>query len=163
MYPDLEIVRFERQGWTYAAFQERVGRTAGALRALGVEPGDRVAVLETNTPTVLAALYAAASLGAIGVPLSFRARQPEIEAMLALTAPRLLLVGDRYLDLSPSSAHVVPLSRLDELAGEAAPVEPVEVTDEDVAVMLFTSGTTAAAKAVMLAHADLVSYVFSTT
>jgi acyl-CoA synthetase (AMP-forming)/AMP-acid ligase II len=159
MFPDQEIVRFEGHGWTYAAFQEQVARMAGALRARGVQPGDRVALLDTNSPTVLAALYATASLGATVVPLSYRARQAELASMLALITPRLVLAGQRYLDLSPGAIL------LEEVASDAEPVEvePAEVDDADVAVMLFTSGTTAAPKAVMLAHGDLTGYVFNTT
>jgi long-chain acyl-CoA synthetase len=160
MYPDQQLVRFEGHGLTYAAFQEQVARTAGALRDFGVQPGDRVAVLETNTPAVLATLYATASLGAIGVPLSFRGRRTEIDAMLGLVTPRLVLAGERYLEVSPGA---VALNELERRARQAEPLEAVEVAEDDVAVMLFTSGTTAAAKAVMLAHADLVGYVFNTT
>jgi acyl-CoA synthetase (AMP-forming)/AMP-acid ligase II len=160
MFPEQEIVRFEGAGWTYAELQERVGRMAGALRQLGVGPDDRVGLLETNTPWVLAALYAAASLGAVAVPLSYRARQTEITAMLGLISPRVVLAGQRYLELSPGA---IALDELESRALEAELVEPVEVAEDEVAVMLFTSGTTAAAKAVMLAHADLTSYVFNTT
>jgi acyl-CoA synthetase (AMP-forming)/AMP-acid ligase II len=157
MFPDQEIVRFEGQGSTYAAFQEQVGRMAGALRARGVQAGDRVALLDTNSPTLLAALYATASLGATAVPLSYRARQAELASMLALITPRLVLAGERYLQLSPGAIV------LEDVPSDTEPHEPAEVDDEDVAVMLFTSGTTAAPKAVMLAHGDLTGYVFNTT
>src|SRR5438270_11958777 len=78
MYPELEVLRFEGQGLTYGVLAERVARLAGALAALGVQAGDRVAVLETNTPAVVEALYATASLGAVNVPLNYRARPEEL-------------------------------------------------------------------------------------
>ncbi len=193
MSPDQVLLRFEGRGTTYAALADRVARAAGALRALGVEPGDRVAALDTNTPAVLEALYAAASLGAVFVPLTYRAHPRELAAMLGVAAPRLLLAGERYVEIGrraltergdprqpgasadaptspprlvaledvadPSAADVPSLAAL---AQAAEPVEPVAVADDDLAVLMFTSGTTAAAKAVMLAHADLVSYVFGT-
>src|SRR3954452_12790910 len=71
--------------------------TAGALRGLGVQPGDRVAVLETNTPAVIEALYAATSLGAVFVPLNYRARADELAHMLGVATPRVLVVGERYV------------------------------------------------------------------
>src|SRR5581483_1696533 len=194
MFPDQELLRFDGEGTSYGALADRVARAAGALRALGVEPGDRVAVLETNTPAVLEALYAATSLGAVCVPLNYRAHPRELAAMLAVAAPRLLLAGDRYVEIArrattelsgvddaaatgsaPAVPPVVALEQpsavepaadvpsLAALAEQAESVEPVAVADDDLAVLMFTSGTTAAAKAVMLAHADLVSFVFGTT
>lgn len=190
MYPERENLRFEGQGTTYDALAERVARVAGALTALGVQAGDRVAVLETNTPAVVEALYATASLGAVYVPLNYRARPEELAAMLAVAAPRLLLVGERYVAVAaealardrhgaggqpaprlvllaqappPDQRLPADVPCLAALAAEAAPVLPDEVADDALAVLMFTSGTTAAAKAVMLAHADLVSFVFATT
>jgi acyl-CoA synthetase (AMP-forming)/AMP-acid ligase II len=196
MYPEQEILRFDGRGTTYDALAERVARVAGALAALGVRAGDRVAVLETNTPAVVEVLYATASLGAVYVPLNYRARPDELAVMLAVAAPRLLLAGERYAAVAaaalarepapggareqpsaveppslvlleqtrpPDQRDAAELPCLDALAAEAAPVFPEEVADDALAVLMFTSGTTAAAKAVMLAHADLVSFVFATT
>ncbi|HLN13012.1 MAG TPA: AMP-binding protein [bacterium] len=177
MMPDRTIVRFDGEQVTYAELQDRVGRTAGALRALGVQAGDRVAVLDTNTPAVIEVAYAAASLGAVFVPLNYRARSGELLHMVDAAAPRVLLVGARYLDLAGEVGracaapprfvtleHPVPgLAHLADATAEADAVPPVEVADDDLAVLMFTSGTTANAKATMLAHADLVNYVFGTT
>lgn len=177
MYPEREIVRFEGQTTSYGALQDQVGRTAGALRSLGVRAGDRVAVLQTNTPEAIVAMYAAATIGAIFVPLNYRARVAELAYMLGLAKPQLLLAGDRYLDIAREansarggSAQVVALGMhpdgapcLEALAEGADEATPEDVGDDDLAVLLFTSGTTAAPKAVMLAHADLVSFVFATT
>ncbi len=181
MFPEHETVRFEGRGLTYEALVARVARAAGALRALGVQAGDRVAALEVNTPAVLEALYAAASLGAAFVPLNYRARADELRHMLAVARPRVVLVGSRYgevlraalaqdgaaladppqvVALEPGPADLPDLATL---ARAATPADPAEVPDDALAVLLFTSGTTAAAKAVMLAHADLVQFVFNTT
>jgi acyl-CoA synthetase (AMP-forming)/AMP-acid ligase II len=177
MYPDQELVRFEGQGATYEALQERVGQTAGALAALGVEFGDRVATLQTNAPALLDVLYGAASLGGVFVPLNYRARAHELRAMLEVSTPRMLLVGERYLPLAAEAcaalsepptlvtldAEIAGRPYLADLVAEAEPLSPEDVDDDELAVMMFTSGTTAAAKAVMLAHADLVNFVFNTT
>jgi acyl-CoA synthetase (AMP-forming)/AMP-acid ligase II len=125
------------------------------------------------------------------VPLNYRARPEELAAMLRVAAPRLLLVGERYVAVAaealardrhgavggqaaprlvllaqappPDQHRPANVPCLAALAAEAAPVLPDEVADDALAVLMFTSGTTAAAKAVMLAHADLVSFVFATT
>ncbi|HEY7066058.1 MAG TPA: AMP-binding protein [Chloroflexota bacterium] len=222
MFPEQEILRFEGQATSYEALSERVMRTAGALRGLGVEAGDRVAVLETNTPAVIEALYGATSLGAVFVPLNFRARADELAHMLAVAAPRVLLVGERYVEVARAAVadvatlgsadrpHPGPLPggegtgqgaagaegrirggvggegasagageresgpllvalgaaeglpRLDALMADAEGVFPEDVADEGLAVLMFTSGTTADAKAVMLSHGNLVNFAFAT-
>jgi acyl-CoA synthetase (AMP-forming)/AMP-acid ligase II len=100
MFPEQEILRFEGQGTSYGVLAERVMFTTGALRGLGVQPGDRVAMLETNTPAVVEALYATTSLGAVFVPLNYRARADELAHMVGVAAPRVLLVGERYVEVA---------------------------------------------------------------
>ena len=97
--------------------------------------------------------------------------------MLDLTTPRVLLVGGRYVDLARQAVHGLPEpprlvglepeagpdAGLDRLIAAADALEPEEVADDDLAVMMFTSGTTAMPKAVMLDHAALTNFVFATT
>ncbi|MCC7368542.1 MAG: AMP-binding protein [Chloroflexi bacterium] len=177
MYPEQEMLRFEGTGTPYEVLQDRAMRAAGALAGLGVGAGDRVAVLQTNTPAVLDVLFGAVALGGVFVPLNYRVHGDDLRGMLGVATPRVLCVGARYLDLAREAASSLPeppmlvmldaqvdgLPSLDALADEAEPCYPEEVADDDLAVMMFTSGTTAAAKAVMLAHEDLVNFVFSTT
>lgn len=174
MFPEQEILRFEGQPSSYEALQDGVARAAGALRELGVQAGDRVAVLETSTSAVVDTLFAVASLGAVFVPLNFRARADELAGMLAVAAPVVLLAGERYLDvareLPTGAARLASLGAgfdsmpsLGSLAEKAEPVPPEDVADEHLAVLMFTSGTTATAKAVMLDHGSLVNFVFATT
>lgn len=174
MFPEREIVRFDGNSTSYAELQDRVARTAAALAQLGIRPGDRIAVLQTNTPDVVSVLFAAATLGAVFVPLNYRARREELEHLLRVAAPRLLLTGDRYLDLAfkaidvlTEPAQVVTLEqellgvpRLSSLANDMDGVYPEEVEDDDPAVIMFTSGTSENAKAVLLTHSGLVNFAF---
>ncbi len=177
MYPDHHIVHADGRDVAYEDLQDRVGRIAGALAALGVQPGDRVAVMQTNTPDVVEALFAVASIGAVFVPLNYRARADELEHYLTVAEPRVVLTADRYLPLvldvvakGRLPIQVVTLERptadlphLPTLLVDAEPAYPEDVEDDALAVLMFTSGTTANAKAVMLAHADLSGFVFSST
>ncbi len=71
--PARTAIRFERGDWTNAAFEDRVGRLAAALRReLKIGPGDRVAHLGLNSPDLLALFFACARLGAMIVPLNWR-------------------------------------------------------------------------------------------
>jgi acyl-CoA synthetase (AMP-forming)/AMP-acid ligase II len=175
MFPVRAFIRFDGNSISYEQFQERVTRAAGALTGLGVEPGDRVAVLQTNTPAVIEALYATAMLGAVFVPLNYRAREGELAHMIGVARPRVLLVGDRYVeaarDVTVGLTHpplmvsiespVDGLPLFDELVEAAEPAIPEEIYEDELAVLMFTSGTTAAPKGVMLAHADLTNYVMA--
>lgn len=83
---------------TYAGLREAVARAAGLLSRLGVEPGDRVAVLSTNSNAVVEVLFAAAARGATAVPMNFRAKEEELAHLLADSGARVLFVESRYLD-----------------------------------------------------------------
>jgi acyl-CoA synthetase (AMP-forming)/AMP-acid ligase II len=177
IFPDQEILRFDGEKVSYADLQERATRRAADLGALGIRPGDRVAVIETNTPAVIETLLASAMVGAVFVPLNFRAREGELAHMVRVAQPCLLLAGDRYRETAeqisrtqPSSPRVIGLAAA---PGEVASLGGVNDTpathppsgsgDDGLAVLMFTSGTSAAAKAVMLAHEDLTAFVFNTT
>lgn len=178
IFPEQEIIRFENEGITYSGLSERVSRIATELRDLGVRPGDRVAVMQTNTPGVVEILFAAATIGAVFVPLNFRARGDELAHLLAVSQPLMLFAGDRYLDdaqqLARREANGPRVLSLDagsrganNAGAEAAAALRATRHDEsapvDLAVLMFTSGTSAYAKAVMLTHDDLTSFVFNTT
>src|SRR5919204_2196030 len=99
IFPDQEIIVFEGTRLTYGQALERVRRLASSLRELGIKPGDRVAVLQTNSNQFIEAYYATATLGATFVPLNYRAKPPEVEYMVTAATVKALFVGDRYIDL----------------------------------------------------------------
>jgi O-succinylbenzoic acid--CoA ligase len=77
--PDADAVVFEGRRWSYREFDAIVGRLAAGLEAAGVGAGDRVALLMSNRPEFVAALYATQRLGAITVPVSIREQRPGLE------------------------------------------------------------------------------------
>ena len=123
---------------TYAELEQRIGVAAAKLRACGVEPGDRVALLLPNGPASVAALLGVLRIGAVAVPLNVLLSKPEVEKRIALSGA-MLLVDDE-----------------DELAGGAEPVTScAEAADGEAAVVLFTSGTSGAPKGAILTHGGL--------
>src|SRR5579871_3992446 len=161
------IVSSEGFSLSYNALESAAASLASDLGARwGLGVGDRVALLDTTSVTSIALLYACAATGTVFVPLNYRARAPELAHMLATTAPRLLVVGTAYLDLAAAAVaeadlavDVVDVGMLGNCtASNADTLEVVDVEDETLAALVFTSGTTARAKAVMLAHADLINY-----
>src|SRR3954470_14754479 len=82
--------------FTYAAFHERCRRMAGALRAMRVAPGDRVAVLAPNTHVLLAAHYAVPFAGAVLVALNTRITPADIAYIVNHSGASLLIYDDDY-------------------------------------------------------------------
>ena len=174
MFPDQEILVFESVRLTYGELWERIQRTANALRSLGVHRGDRVAVFQTNSNQYVEAYFAAASIGAVFIPINYRAKPPELEHMIGSAGTKLVLVGERYVSILerlrprlPSVETYVAMERkhgdmphLERLV-QAAAAESVEeeIDDDDTTILMYTSGTTALPKGVMLTYNDFTAYV----
>ncbi len=149
----------------YRAFDDRCARLAAVLRRAGVGPGDRVALLLGNRSAFLEAVFAAARIGALSVPVNARLAPPEIARLLEDCTPRAWLV-ERALEGTARTAcaaagHVPafqlpvggdsdPYERALAAASPAAAIEPV---DPDAPMMiLYTSGTTGVPKGAVLPH-----------
>jgi acyl-CoA synthetase (AMP-forming)/AMP-acid ligase II len=171
--PDQEVLVFGETRLTYAALNELVGRIAGVFKKLGLRQRDVVAMLDTNSHLYVACYYAAAKAGLTFLPLNYRAKEAELEYMINTAETKLLLVGDRYLDLIKrihTQLNNLPciavgegdgsIARLTDLVAQAEPDEDeAEVEDEDVSVLMYTSGTTSLPKGVMLSFRDFTAYV----
>ena len=72
--PDRVAIQFDESAITYAELQERVNTLANAMASRGIGSGDRVAVMQVNTPQNIELYFAAAQLDAIYVPINFRAK-----------------------------------------------------------------------------------------
>jgi acetyl-CoA synthetase len=159
----------ERREWTFAELSRGVTRLAEGLVALGVEPGDRVAIYMPMCPEVAIASNACAHIGAVQVPIfsgfaapAMAQRLRDSEAKVVVTADRSLRRGKR-LDMrataaeaaseSPSVEHIVTWSREDgswdgvDLGPGELP--PLEVDSEHPYLLTYTSGTTGKPKGVL--------------
>lgn len=175
LFPDREILMFRERRWSYAELWESVQRLAGGLGQKGVGAGDVVAVLDTNSDLYVALFYATAMAGGVFLPLNYRAKLPELEYMIEHARVKALVVGERYratLEALPRIRDCVPiLVTLGPAPGDAVEFEallqaapgeePAAVDDEATALLMYTSGTTARPKAVLLSHGDFSHYVTS--
>jgi fatty-acyl-CoA synthase len=164
--PERAALGFEGRSWSYAQMQQSIEQLAGRLHGLGVERGDRVAFLGLNQPMFLLALFASARLGAIFVPLNFRLTGPEVAAnvgdadvsVLIADAPHRALVDEMRAKL-PSVRHFLSEDAVDEWHpvddGRRVATDPVRVASDEVAIIMYTSGTTGRAKGAMLTHGNL--------
>ena len=149
--------------FTYAEFLDRCLRFAGALHALGVRRGDRVAVLAGNSSTMLAAHYAVPFAGAVLVALNTRITPADMAFSIGHCGARILIHGDDFEAAASQTAGLVGggLQRVraggadDQLEAMIASSVPCEHAVGDERSMLainYTSGTTARPKGVMYHH-----------
>ena len=154
MSPDQVAVVDDGREWTYRHLHERSTRLAHALSGLGVDSGDRVAYLGLNHLTFLETLFATTRLGAIFVPLNTRLTPGELSYILADSGTSVLVhtLDATQLDVQ----HKVDLDTYARLVAEA-PATPVDepVDQDDVAMIMYTSGTTGHPKGAALTHANI--------
>jgi acyl-CoA synthetase (AMP-forming)/AMP-acid ligase II len=160
--PDRIGLVCESRRWSYGALL-RAAR--GAALQISKSTCSHVALLDESSEAAVIALFAAALAGIPYVPLNYRLPNSDLAALLSRIAPAYIIGdADRARQLSPGAAHVIR-SRAAFVAEAARMAESAVETDEPpegIAVQLFTSGTTAAPKAALLRHANLLSYILGT-
>jgi fatty-acyl-CoA synthase len=157
---------------TYAQLDRAVTRLAHGLRAREVGRGDRVAFLGLNSVEMIVAMFAAARIGAVFVPLNTRLAPPELRHLLEHSGARLLLVDDTLNAVAEqalvgsTTPEIVVFSRsagsgLDALMAENdSPIdEPIGL--DDLFMIQYTSGTSGLPKGVMLTHGNVVWNVYN--
>ena len=172
--PERPAIVFENSSCTFGQLDLRINKLANALSKLGVKNGDRIALLQVNSPQCVEVCFAAAKLGAIYLPLNFRAKENELEYMLNFAGANVLFVGERYLSLVDSIRnklesvkHYISLDNphpgmsqyIQVLYSGSNDDINVEVSDDDVAILMYTAGTTGNPKGVMLQHKSFSGYV----
>jgi acyl-CoA synthetase (AMP-forming)/AMP-acid ligase II len=157
---------------SFAGLLDRVRAVAAGYVARGLEPGGRVVVWAPNSIDWVVAALAVSYAGGTLVPANSRYTGHEVAALVARTDARVIVLADGFLDRSQAAdlvdagvdaALLVRVDDLDLLAGEGAAVDPAEVearadavSPDDVADILFTSGTTGTPKGAMSAHRQTV-------
>jgi long-chain acyl-CoA synthetase len=159
------------QSVTYLELDALVGRAAGGLKALGVEKGDRVAMVIGNSIEFVVVRFAVARLGAISVPLNVRHQLAENRHIIEDCGAKVVVHERDLSDKVPAPDSVPRLKHAVALRGDrdgpplvdlfrTSPVtRAVEVAEEDTATILYTSGTTGRPKGAMLTHFSVIHSV----
>lgn len=157
--PEATAVVSGERSFTYREFHERCQRLAGALDTLGVAPGERVAILAANGHTYLETYVGVPASGRVVVPLNTRHAEPELAYALEDSGARVLITDRDPGALGPIVDHVIGVGERYESA--LAGAEPRElgdgVTEDDLAGLFYTGGTTGKSKGVMLSHRNLIA------
>jgi fatty-acyl-CoA synthase len=174
------VSRGER--FTYEQFADRVDRLADTLRKAGIQTGERVAFLGTNSHRLLEAYYGVLEVGAILLPLNIRLSANELTFVLNDSGASILFIDPQFLPLVDSFRSQLPSVRLfcqldgvveadwvmpqnyDELLDESLPYccDIGSINEDDVAEIFYTSGTSAQPKGVMLTHRNIYLHALQT-
>jgi len=172
--PDKEAIVFEGNRCTFGQLNERVNRLANALINLGVNKGDRVAVIQVNCNQCVEIYFAVARVGAIYVPLNFRVKGNELTYMLDSSETETIFMGERYVELVDSiksdlktvknfisieGSHEGMLAYEDILSSASEEEVFTDIEDDDTTILMYTAGTTGFPKGVMLSHNSFAIYV----
>jgi acyl-CoA synthetase (AMP-forming)/AMP-acid ligase II len=182
-HPDRIAYIYEDERVTFAEFDRRVDSVATALRASGVRPGDRVAILDKNSLPYVELLFGAARAEAVQVPVNYRLAPDEIAYIVGNAEARVLVADAEFVPvLDAIAGRLEHTERLIVIGGSGAyedyaawsgsegaseerprpeggsDREPVQEDDSgEVFVQLYSSGTTGLPKGVMLTHDNFLS------
>jgi acyl-CoA synthetase (AMP-forming)/AMP-acid ligase II len=173
-YPDRVAWIWDDRTRTYGESNRRADGFAHALREFGAERGDRVALFMHNRPEAMEAFFGTLKIGAAVVPLNPRFTADEVEYHLADSGARVLVVGEEIADVvakvrdrlttveqvvQVGGSSPPGVSDFDDVlaAHDGRPFLSVDVEDDELAWLAYTSGTTGRAKGAMLTHGNLTA------
>ena len=168
--PEATALTFGDTRRSWAQLAERVQRVAAGLRAAGLQPGDRIAVLDLNHPSCLELTLACAQIGTANAVVNFRLAPPEIVYVINDAKARLLFVGPEFAGAVvqlkpqlPGIETVIPIGGANDeyepwLAAHAPDARVHPAGRSDCFVQLYTSGTTGFPKGAMLTHHGMLAH-----
>ena len=163
------LIEGDRQ-FTFKEFADRTNQMGNALLGLGLKKGDRVAILSQNSMENAESYFSIPNAGLVLVMLNFRLAPKEIETILEDSGAKALIVRENYLlhiekikNNLPSLKHFIFIGEPSKtptgwhhyeslISGASSAVPDVSVTENDLAALMYTSGTTGAPKGCMAIH-----------
>jgi len=172
-YPDKTAIIFRDQPTTYAELNRRANQVANALIGLGIQKGDRVGLLLHNIPLYLEAYYGILKAGGVVVPMNVLYKAGEVAYIMQDSGAKALLTFAPFAPVAMAAAaeapelkHVIVAAPVEvpgalswaKTIGDAPSTPPdVAVSESDLAVLSYTSGTTGRPKGAMLTHGNLLA------
>lgn len=174
-YPEKVCLVEGNKRYTTEAFNHRVNQLANGLSELGIGRGDRAAILLPNGSEYVEIYVALAKIGVIAVPLNTRLNAREYIRYFKITQPKVLFAGGQLHDVAAeirpaldsvqqmicvgTKAQEGEVSYEELLSDSLSSEPPVEVSENDVAAIFFTSGTTGLPKGAMWTHRNVLEHL----
>jgi long-chain acyl-CoA synthetase len=161
-HPDRPAIRLDEEVLTFADLEDRTGRAAGWLKQRGLEAGDQVGVMLPNLVAFPVLYYGILRAGGVVVPMNPLLKAREVRhylgdsgARLVFAAPMAAAEASAGAAEAGAEALTVTEELLEAIARQAPAGAPVERSDDDTAVILYSSGTTGTPKGAQLTHANM--------
>jgi long-chain acyl-CoA synthetase len=156
--PDKICITFEKQKFTYSTIDDLVSGIAGGLSEYGVRDRDRIAILMDNCPEYIFSYFAILRAGGIAVPINTFLTPDEISYILNDCNCKFLIYNNAFSSRTEKIIEINPsLKAVDFGEIPTRPVNPYTGDSDEIAVLLYTSGTTGFPKGAMLTHRNLLS------
>ncbi len=182
LFPQKQAILCGEKRWTYKEFHDRINRLSCCLQSFGIRKNDKVAILLPNCHTFLEAYYGISQIGAISVPINIRLSPGEIAFILEDSESKILISDPAYQkQIDPIREKIIGVKKIlwtgegvDVGKGRDLPYEKVllqgdfgtpsepPLTDDDIAQIYYTSGTTGRPKGVMLSHKNVTTHALGT-
>ncbi len=157
--------------YTFAEIESRVNQLANGLIGMGLKKGDRVAFLDQNCPWYLEFYFGVIRAGMVAVPLNYRLMNHDYVYLLNNSGAKAIIVGKNYIktvnalrDQIPEVKHFIGLTQSDGyllyenlIADSKSDTPDVIISENDLAIIGYTSGTTAKPKGVMISHRNITA------
>ncbi len=165
-HPDKSCIIFGEDVYSYKKVHELVCKTGNALLKMGIEKGDRVVVNLLNCPEFIFAFYALAKIGAIAVPINYMLKKNEAKYIIDDSETKLIITDidkmPEMMEIKPADVGLMVVGDLaaggdaksfwQSIENESGSLDSCACAREDIAHILYTSGTTGRPKGVMLTH-----------
>jgi acyl-CoA synthetase (AMP-forming)/AMP-acid ligase II len=178
LFPQKQAIVCGEDRWTYQEFCHRINCLSHCLKDLGIKKGDRVAILNPNCHTFLEAYYAIPQIGAISVPINYRLSPQEIAFILKDSESRILIADSMFRhSVDPIREEIRGIEKILWTGGRKGSNDTIHLdyeraleqadsnvlpepsmSEEDIAQIYYTSGTTGRPKGVMLSHKNVTTH-----
>lgn len=161
-----ECLRYNGRGLTFSQLREEAEKAAGLLQSWGIDKGDKVAIMSYNTPAFIIAFFGTLKAGAVVVPVNHKLAAPEVDYILEHSEAKVFLFDGALDQIALKINTRVRAASIDsdvagferyESAMEKAPImKTVDIMDDDLAEILYTSGTTGKPKGCLHTHKNVI-------